>query len=31
MRKLKANIQYYNKSSGFRARFKVAKWGVFCH
>ena len=30
-RKRKSNIHHYCKSDDFRAGFKVAKWGVFCH
>ena len=30
-RKWKTNIQHYCKSDDFRAGFKVAKWGTFCH
>jgi hypothetical protein len=26
-----SNIKHYCKSDDFRARFKVAKWRVFCH
>ena len=30
-RKWEPNIQHDCKSDDFRARFKVAKWGVVCH
>ena len=30
-RKWKSNVHHYCKSDDFRARFKVAKWGVVCH
>ena len=30
-RKLETNIVHYCKSDDFRAGFKVAKWGMFCH
>ena len=30
-RKRKSNVQHDCKSYDFRARFEVAKWGVFCH
>ena len=30
-RKWEPNIQHDCKSDDFRARFKVAKWRVFCH
>ena len=29
--KRKSNVQHYCKSDDFRAGFKVAKWGMFCH
>ena len=30
-RKWKTNIQHDCKSDDFRAGFKVAEWGMFCH
>jgi hypothetical protein len=30
-RKRKSNIHHYCKSDDFRAGFKVAEWGMFCH
>ena len=30
-RKRKSNVHHYCKSDDFRAGFKVAKWGTFCH
>jgi hypothetical protein len=30
-RKRKSNVHHYCKSDDFRAGFKVAEWGVFCH
>jgi hypothetical protein len=30
-RKLKTHIKHDCKSDDFRAGFKVAKWGMFCH
>ena len=30
-RKRKSTVHHYGKSDDFRAGFKVAKWGVFCH
>ena len=30
-RKRKSNVHHYCKSDDFRAGFKVAKWGMFCH
>ena len=30
-RKRKSNIHHYCKSDDFRASFKVAEWGMFCH
>jgi hypothetical protein len=29
--KEETNLHHYGKSGDFRAGFKVAKWGVFCH
>ena len=30
-RKRKSNIHHYCKLDDFRAGFKVAEWGMFCH
>jgi hypothetical protein len=29
--KRKSIVHHYCKSDDFRARFELAKWGVFCH
>ena len=30
-KKRETNIHHYCKSDDFRAGFKVAEWGIFCH